>query len=164
MTQTGSIGRLSVKPQVKGEYGLPKHAVPQLRITSEGAEGDYNHFRTTKLNGDPNQAVLVLTEEVLVALRSEGWPVQAGDLGENLTLAGVPEASLKPGSRLRIGQCELEVSLACDPCTETYSLPYVGTEKGPAFVRTLMGRRGWYARVVAPGTIATGDKVSVTTP
>lgn len=164
MTQTGSVGRLSVKPQVKGEYGLPKRAVPQLRITSEGAEGDYNHYRTTKLKGDPNQAVLVLTEEVLVALRSEGWPVQAGDLGENVTLAGVPEASLKPGSRLRIGHCELEVSLACDPCSETYSLPYVGTKKGPAFVRTLKGRRGWYARVLSPGTIATGDTVSVTPP
>lgn len=164
MTQTGSVGRLSVKPQVKGEYGLPKRAVPQLRITSEGAEGDYNHYRTTKIKGDPNQAILVLTEEVLVALRSEGWPVQAGDLGENLTLTGVPEASLQPGSRLRIGQCVLEVRSACDPCSETYILPYIGAEKGPAFVRTLMGRRGWYARVLSPGTIATGDSVSVTTP
>lgn len=164
MTQTGSVERLSVKPQVKGEYGLPKRAVPRLRITSEGAEGDYNHYRTTKIKSDPNQAILVMTEEVLEALRSEGWPVQAGDLGENLTLAGVREASLKPGSRLRIGECLLEVSAACDPCSETYSLPYVGTEKGPAFVRTLTGRRGWYARVLAPGTIVTGDSVSVTTP
>lgn len=164
MTRAGSVHRLSLKPETRGERGLPKRAVPELKITSAGAEGDYNQYRTTKAKSDPDMAILVLTEEVLEALRSEGWPVQAGDLGENLTLGGVPEASLKPGSRLRIGQCVLEVSSACDPCSETYILPYVGKEKGPAFVRTLMGRRGWYARVLSPGTVATGDTVSVTTP
>jgi MOSC domain-containing protein YiiM len=157
----GSVRRLSVKPQVKGEYGLPKRAVPALRITSSGAEGDYNHYRTTKAKGDPDLAILLLTEEVIEGLRSEGWPVEPGDLGENLTLAAVPESSLKPGTRLAIGPCVLEVSKACDPCDETYILPYVGPEKGPAFVRTLVGRRGWYARVITPGDIATGDAVII---
>jgi len=161
MTHTGTVSRLSVKPQTKGQRGLPKHAVPRLRVSSAGAEGDYNHYRTTKVQGDPDLAILVLTEEVLAALQREGWPVRPGDLGENLTLAGVAEASLKPGTRLSIGAAVLEVSQACDPCTETYVLPYVGKERGPEFVRTLVGRRGWFARVLSPGTIATGDPVSV---
>jgi MOSC domain-containing protein YiiM len=162
MTHQGSVVRLSVKPQTTGEHGLPKRAVPELRITAAGAEGDYNHYRTTKVKGDPDLAILMLTEEVLGGLRSEGWPVQPGDLGENLTLAGIPESSLKPGSRVSIGTVELEVSLACDPCNETYILPYVGKEKGPEFVRTLVGRRGWFARVLSGGIVATGDPVSVT--
>jgi len=161
MTPAGSVRRLSVKPQTEGERGLPKRAVPELRITSAGAEGDYNHYRSTKVKGDPDLAILVLTEEVIEALRREGWPVEPGDLGENLTLAGVPEASLKPGARLAIGEVVLEVSQACDPCSETYVLPYVGRDKGPEFVRTLVGRRGWFTRVLSPGRIATGDAVRV---
>jgi MOSC domain-containing protein YiiM len=161
MTATGTVERLSVKPKTPGQRGLPKQAVPRLRITPAGADGDYNHYRTTKVHGDPNLAILVLTREVIDALRAEGWPVEPGDLGENLTLDGVPEASLKPGARLRIADVLLEVSEPCDPCTEVYVLPYVGKEKGPAFVRTLTGRRGWFTRVLSAGEIVPGAAVEV---
>lgn len=162
MIASGSVERLSVKPMTPGQRGLPKHPVPLLRITPSGADGDYNHYRTTKVQGNPNLAILLLTREVLDALRTEGWPVEPGDLGENLTLAGVPESSLTPGARVKIGEVLLEVSEPCDPCTEVYVLPYVGKEKGPAFVRTLTGRRGWFARVLASGAIAPGARVEVT--
>jgi MOSC domain-containing protein YiiM len=162
VTASGSVQRLSVKPRTPGQRGLPKHPVPRLRITPAGAEGDYNHYRTTKVQGNPDLAILVLTREVIDTLRTEGWPVEPGDLGENLTLAGVPESSLKPGSRIRIGEVLLEVSEPCDPCTELYVLPYVGKEKGPEFVRTLTGRRGWFTRVLSSGEIVPGTAVQVT--
>ncbi len=162
MTASGSVQRLSVKPMTPGQRGLPKHSVESLRITPAGAEGDYNHYRTTKAKGDPNLAILVLTREVIDALRTEGWPVEPGDLGENLTLAGISESTLKPGSKIRIGEALLEISEPCDPCTELYVLPYVGKEKGPAFVRTLGGRRGWFARVLSSGEVVPGAPVEVT--
>ncbi|HEU5217124.1 MAG TPA: MOSC domain-containing protein [Gemmatimonadales bacterium] len=162
MTAAGSVERLSVKPQTPGQRGLPKHAVRRLHISRSGAEGDYNHYRTTKVQGDPNLAILVMTREVIDTLRTEGWPVEPGDLGENLTLDGVPEAALKPGTRIRIGPVLLEVSEPCDPCTELYVLPYVGRDRGPEFVRTLTGRRGWFTRVLAPGDIVPGAPVEVT--
>lgn len=157
----GRILRLNIKPETPGEYGLPKRAVPRLAVTSGGAEGDYNRYRATQMPGDQEQALLLLTEEVLEALRAEGWPVQPGDLGENVTLGGVPEAKLTPGVRLRLGAVELEISKACDPCTELYALPYVGTEKGPGFVRTLVGRRGWYARVRTAGQLSLETPVEI---
>ena len=86
-------------------------------------------------------------------LRAEGWPVQAGELGENLTLAGLPPDALQPGAQVHLGAVVLEVSKPCDPCTVLYSLPYVGVERGPAFLRALQGRRGWFARVVNGGTV-----------
>lgn len=55
MTVSGSVERLSVKPRTPGQRGLPKHAVPRVQITSAGAEGDYNHYRTMKVKGDPNE-------------------------------------------------------------------------------------------------------------
>jgi MOSC domain-containing protein YiiM len=53
------------------------------------------------------------------------------------------------------------VTEACDPCDELYSLPYVGKEKGPAFVKTMMGRRGWYAKVLREGEIEPGNSAEL---
>lgn len=161
---TGRILRLSVKPQTPGEYGLPKRAVPSLQISSEGAEGDYNRYRAKQLGGDPDQAILVVTEEVLEQLNREGWPVAPGDLGENLTLGGIAEACLVPGAKLTIGGVRLEVTKPCEPCTELHSLPYVGKARGSEFVKTMVDRRGWYARVLAPGVVAVDAAVQVTAP
>ena len=59
------------------------------------------------------------------------------------------------------GHVTLEISIICDPCSNLYTLPYVGAERGPAFIKTLMNRRGWYARVLTPGTIKSGDSVTI---
>jgi MOSC domain-containing protein YiiM len=150
---SGRVLQLSVKPETPGEFGLPKRAVPALFVSAAGAAGDFNRYRTEKLDGDRDQALLLMTQDLLDTLRSEGWPVERGDLGENLTLGGIPESSLAPGVRLRLGEVELQISKACDPCTETWSLPYIGPERGPAFVRALVGRRGWYARVLREGRL-----------
>lgn len=152
---------MSVKPRVRGEYGLPKFAVDELRVTAEGAEGDYNKYRMLKLAGDPDQAILVITDEVIRQLNAEGWPVKPGDLGENLTLGDVSEAALQPGTRLQLGEAALELTLRCDPCTELYNLSYVGEKRGPEFVKTMMNRRGWYARVLTPGVIRPDTPVEV---
>lgn len=155
------ISQLSVKPRVPGEHGLPKHPVPTLRVGPEGAEGDHNNYRSRKLPGDRDQALLLVTEDLLATLGQEGWPVAPGDLGENLTLAGVREAELAPGVELRIGPVAIIVTKPCDPCTELYTLPYVGDLRGSEFLETTMGRRGWYARVLEGGTLGVGDPVLV---
>ncbi len=95
------VSRLSIKPKVMGEGGPPKPEVRTLRLTAAGAEGDYNHYRTTELHGDPDQAVLVVTENLLAQLAREGRPVQPGDLGENRILRGVPESAPSAGVTLR---------------------------------------------------------------
>lgn len=158
----GRVVQLHRKPMMGRERGLPKPAVNQLTITPDGVEGDFNRWRTEKANGDPDQAVLLLSEEILADLRAEGWPVQPGDLGENVTLADLPADALEPGVRVHLGEVVLEVSKPCDPCTVLYTLPYVGVERGPAFLRTMHGRRGWYARVLQGGTIEPDTPVEVT--
>ena len=158
---TGTLLQLNTKSRMPGEFGLPKAPVPSLRVTSAGAEGDYNRWRTKQAQGDPDQAILLLTREVLDALVKEGWPVKAGDLGENFTVDGIVESALQPGVRLRAGTLLLEVTKACDPCDEVYSLPYIGPERGPAFVRTLVGRRGWFAKVLEGGTVITGAAIQL---
>ena len=157
----GQVVSLSVKPETPGEVGLPKAPVASLTITAQGARGDYNRYRTRTLRGDPDSAILLLTEDIIAALQQEGWAVEPGHLGENVLLGGVAAGQLQSGRRVEVGSALLEVTRACEPCTELYTLPYIGPGRGPAFVRTLHGRRGWYARVLQEGTLRRGDPVRV---
>jgi MOSC domain-containing protein YiiM len=161
---SGRILRLHRKPRDGRSRGIPKRPVPELVITADGVEGDFNRWRTEKAAGDPDQAVLLLGEEILAELQSEGWPVNPGDLGENLLVAGLPAEALRPGAGVHAGDVELEISKRCDPCVVLYGLPYVGLERGPAFVRALQGRRGWFARVIRGGVVRTGMTVHVGHP
>ena len=156
---TASVASLSVKPRTADEPGLPKQPVDSLSISPEGAAGDYNRYRMQKLGGEADSAILLLTDDILQQLRAEGWPVGPGHLGENILLTGIANSALGPGIQVRIGTALLEVSRACLPCTELYTLSYVGESKGPSLVKTLKGRRGWYARVLEGGTVTQGQAV-----
>ena len=158
----GSVVGLYRKPLEGRSRGIPKRPVPELTIVPDGVEGDFNRWRTEKAASDPAQAILLLEVEILEALCIEGWPVRPGDLGENVGIAGLPRGALGPGTSVELGGAVLEVSKACDPCIVLYGLPYVGADRGPAFVRTMKGRRGWFARVVRPALIRPGDPVAVT--
>lgn len=158
---SGRVVHLHRKPREGRARGIPKRAVPRLTITSDGVEGDFNRWRTEKADGDPDQAVLLLSEEILAELQAEGWPVQPGELGENLTVAGLPLNAMSPGAEVCVGAVVLEISKACDPCIVLFSLPYVGTERGAAFIRTLKGRRGWFARVLRGGSVEAGMAIEV---
>jgi MOSC domain-containing protein YiiM len=155
----GRVQRLGRKPQTPGERGLPKPAVDAARITAHGVEGDYNVYRHDEARDDPAMAVLLMPLETLRELGREGWPVQPGDLGENITTVGLPYDAFVPGKRFRVGPVVLEITKACAPCDNLYRLPYVGTERGPEFLKVLLGRRGWYARVVSEGQIRTNDRI-----
>jgi MOSC domain-containing protein YiiM len=145
------------KPEVEGEHGLPKPKVPEIEVTERGVTGDFNRYRHEEAKDDPTSAVLVMPVETLEELQREGWPVRSGDLGENITTRGMAYAAFRPGLRIETGSAHLEVTRPCDPCNNLYLLPYVGPERGPQFLKVMLGRRGWYCRVVRAGRIRTGD-------
>ncbi|MCV5960494.1 MOSC domain-containing protein, partial [Escherichia coli] len=75
-------------------------------------------------------------------------------MGENLVLDFDPH-SLEPGTRLRIGDALLEVSLYCTPC-KTLRDRY-----GQDFPQRLGKRRGMLAKVLRGGTVHPGDPVEI---
>jgi MOSC domain-containing protein YiiM len=155
----GRVLELHRKPETGEEHGLPKPTVPEARLTRAGVVGDFNRYRHEVKSDDESMAILIMPEETLRDLNREGWPVRAGDLGENITSVGVPYDEFRPGRRFRVGEAVLEVSKPCDPCDNLYLLPYVGAERGPEFLKTTLHRRGWYARVVHEGTVRGGDPI-----
>jgi MOSC domain-containing protein YiiM len=149
MDREGPVRVLQVNVSPLG--GLPKHPVSgHVRIHRTGVEGDHNRYRTEKLHGDLDSAVLLIPLSTIEDHARHGFKVGPGSMGENLTLRGVDEASMAPGQRWRIGTALLEITRACTPCSELEVY-------GEALVRQAVGKRGWYARVLEEGEVAAGD-------
>lgn len=88
--------------------------------------------------------------------RELGLTLEAGAVGENLTLDTSDESDLCAGDVLQIGTARLQISAPRTPC-ETQAR-HIGR---PDWVKlTLQAlRTGLYARVLAPGQLQAGDEV-----
>lgn len=157
--KSGRIVQINVKPLTGEEAGLPKRPVESAQLTAAGFVGDYNRYRQEKKAGSPDMAVLVMPIETLRELEQEGWPVRPGDIGENITSAGIAYADFSPGSKFKIGSAQIQISEPCTPCRTLGRLPYVGPAKTARFIKTMLGRRGWYARVLEEGHVRAGDAI-----
>lgn len=161
-TSAAIVEGIHIRPADRSLPSLPKQAIQSVTVRTEGLVGDFNHYRHRKHEDSPHMAVMVLHAEALTALNAEGWPVKPGDIGENFLVSGLPTDIWHDGTRLRVGKdVELELSERCEPCSNLHGLPYVGKEQGKSFVQTLIGRRGYYARVLVPGDVHVGDAVVV---
>lgn len=157
----GAVVGLFRKAETAGERGLPKVSVEKIEVDARGVVGDFNRYRHENLRDDPDSALLIVPEETVAQLRREGWPVKAGDLGENVSSRGIAYDRLGWGVTVSLGSVRAMVTRPCDPCANLYGLPYVGEPRGPEFLKTLVGRRGWYARVGTPGTVRLGDPIEL---
>jgi MOSC domain-containing protein YiiM len=137
------------------EHGLPKTEVAKAKILKEGLEGDFNRFRHERKNDDPDRAVLIITEDLLVKFGKAGYPVKPGDLGENILLSGITYNELASGMRLWINDVVLEITKQCTPCRNIFALSYATVD----FIKLLKGQRGIFARVIREGTVEKGNKV-----
>jgi MOSC domain-containing protein YiiM len=154
---TGRIVQINVSPG-----GVPKHPVPQARVTRLGIEGDGH--RNAKHHGGPDRALCLFSVEQIEALQAEGHPVEPGALGENLTLAGLDWAAVGPDQFFRFGdEVLVQVTRFTSPCVNVRAAFLDG-----AYVRVSQKRHpGWsrvYARVLVPGEIAAGDPVERLAP
>ena len=77
-----------------------------------------------------------------------------GMIRENITTEGISVNTLKAGQRLSLGEVELEVSAACEPCE-------LMEEIRPGLMTALLGRRGMMCRVVKGGMLRQGDEIVV---
>ena len=158
---SGKVLQISVKPSTTGEHGLPKISVPEAEMHFGGVDGDYNTYRQEKKSGEPDMAVMLITQEILDDLNSEGWPVEYGDLGENLTIGDLSYGAIEPDQKYRVGSALIQISFKCEPCTYLYSLPYIGDECGQEFMKKIKDRRGWYARVLEEGVVSASDIIKL---
>jgi MOSC domain-containing protein YiiM len=138
--------------------GVPKHALPHAVITAAGVTGD--RHRHPDIHGGPDRAVCLYSLDVIEALKGEGHPIAPGSTGENLTLAGLEWARIKPGVRLRVGPVRLEIVSYTAPCVHNAQwflnedFSRMSQKKCPGWSRV-------YARVLTEGTVRAGDPVEI---
>ncbi|MFG6467702.1 MOSC domain-containing protein [Roseateles sp. BYS87W] len=83
---------------------------------------------------------------------------EPGAFGENLSLEGLTEADVCLGDVWQVGGCVAEVSQGRQPCFKL-NLRFGVQDMAARMQRT--GRTGWYLRVVQPGEVAAGDRVTL---
>jgi MOSC domain-containing protein YiiM len=130
--------------------GVPKTAIEKAELGPLGILGDGHRFRS---HGGLEKALLLLASEVVDALRTEGWPVYYGALGENLTTCGLDHTAWQSGQRFRCGSVIIQLTAPREPCRTLN--PY-----GSGIQRRLQatpGESGFYAAVRAGGTLSRED-------
>lgn len=117
-----------------------------ILVVDFGIDGDAK-------GGSDKRQLNVMTAETLAQLRAEGFLTAPGELGEQIVVAGVDEATLVPGSRLLLGESAvIEVTMPRTGCDRFAHIQ--GKPK-----ETVTGRLGVMARVVAGGVVRAGDPV-----
>jgi MOSC domain-containing protein YiiM len=96
--------------------GLPKRPLDPAEVWRRGIVGDVQRER--KHHGRPSQALCLWSADVVDALVAEGHPIAAGQAGENVSIRGVDWAKVRPGSLLRLGDVECELSGWALPCAK----------------------------------------------
>lgn len=110
----------------KENYGFSKDAQKELiLVEGKGVEGDA-HFgelvkHRSRVARNPNQPnfrqVHLLPMELFKELEDEGYSVNPGELGENITTEDIDLIELPLGTHLKIGEnVSLEVTGLRDPC------------------------------------------------
>lgn len=131
----------------------PRPVSYAVAVPGRGLEEDL-HGKTRE---DGKRQVLLMDTETLDALG-----LSPGDLRDQLTLDLPGLQRLPAGTRLRVGDADLELTGPCEPCTHIGEL--LRKEDREAFRRSLVGRRGVLARIVAvtgEGRIRVGDGAEV---
>src|SRR4051794_25514472 len=148
--------------------GLPKLVISgPVLLQPGGVEGDRQ--RNLKYHGGPDKAVLMLASEYLDDLKTRGFAVYPGALGENLTVSGLEPARWRAGQRYRIGDDPIiELTTLRVPCynldvydpairAELYDRACrAGNPESPKWARG-----GFYARVIRAGLLVPGAPVTL---
>jgi MOSC domain-containing protein YiiM len=140
--------------------GIHKGAVDQrLLLDQDGLPGDAQADLT--VHGGPDKAVCCYPSEHFAHWRETIHPdIDVGAFGENLTLAGLTEHDVHIGDTYTLGDdgAVVQVSQPRGPCYK------VGVRWSSTTLVRLMGedlKAGFYFRVLEPGTVGTGDTLTL---
>ncbi len=172
---------MSATPRVTSVGRAPAHEFSKPREVSialeagHGVVGDAHHGVTVKHRSrvakDPTQANLrqvhLIHEELFAELADKGFAVRPGDLGENVTTAGIDLLALPRGARLRIGTDALvEITGLRNPCRQIdafrtglmHAVLDRDTEGG------LIRKAGVMGIVLSGGTVRPDDRIEIELP
>jgi MOSC domain-containing protein YiiM len=158
------------------EHGFSKPAQRSVRLVAGlGVEGDAHAGTTVKhrsrVRRDPTQPNLrqvhLIHAELFEEVAAEGYQVEPGQLGENVTTSGVDLLGLPVGTVLRLGEtAEVEVTGLRNPCyqIDDFESGLLKQMLDRAADGSVVRKAGVMAVVRRGGVVAPGDPVAVELP
>jgi MOSC domain-containing protein YiiM len=158
--QLSVLGVSTGRPAPLGEWqgeaivsGIRKSPVTAREIAVRLTNLDGDGQADLSVHGGPDKAIYCYPAAHAEWWIGKGLTYRAGFMGENLTLDGADEASVRIGDRFDWGPVLVEVSEPRGPCFKLGLL--TGREDAPALM-TVSGFCGWYLRVLREGTAPVG--------
>jgi len=133
---------------ISEKKGVKKYEVPAVEVRiGEGIAGDAH-------GDDPVRRISLLAEESVDKLRDRLPDLKPGDFAENIQTKGLILYELPVGTRMKVGEAELEVTQIGKEC-------HFGCEIKKITGDCVMPREGIFAEVVTEGSIRPGDPIEV---
>ena len=133
---------------ISEQKGVRKHEIEAIDIKKgEGVVGDAH-------GDDPKRRISLLGDESVEKLRSVFPELKPGDFAENILTEGLVLYELPIGTRMRVGETELEVTQIGKEC-------HHGCEIRRLTGDCVMPREGIFAEVIEEGRICPGDTIEV---
>ncbi|MCP4605990.1 MAG: MOSC domain-containing protein [Proteobacteria bacterium] len=135
---------------VSDTKGIQKSPVDSIKLVEGfGVEGDAH-------GGDWHRQVSLLADESAQVMRDMGVQVGPGDFGENILTQGIDLPSLPIGTKLGLGDAQLEVTQIGKEChTRCAIYDAAGT--------CIMPTNGIFCRVLKGGTVRPGTLIETLT-
>lgn len=143
-------------------------------VAGLGVEGDAHSGPRVKhrsrVSRDPEQPNLrqvhLVAEELLEEVGEQGFRVRPGDVGENITTAGLDLIRLPVGTTLRIGDAILALTGLRNPCVQidAFAEGLQGAMLGRDDEGRLVRKTGAMSVVVHGGVVRPGDEILVSFP
>jgi MOSC domain-containing protein YiiM len=128
--------------------GVPKRSIEEGRLVRDHGLDQDAHA------GDWHRQVSVLDIGDIREMKAKGLKLSPGAFGENLIIADINTSELGLGSRLKLGEAEIEITQIGKVCHDRCAIYYSAGD-------CIMPRLGLFAEVRVDGAVRVGDSVEV---
>ena len=137
-----------VSVNISERKGTVKHPVPEIQLRlRHGIVGDAHA-------GDWHRQISMLSEESVDKMREMLPQLKAGAFAENINTVGIDLKNLPIGTRLRVGETEVEVTQIGKECHNDCAIK-------KATGTCVMPTEGIFVIVVREGVVRPGDPVEI---
>ena len=138
-----------VSVNISERKGTAKHPVPEIQLKyRHGIVGDAHA-------GDWHRQISLLAEESVDTMRAlSPVPLAAGVFAEHINTRGIDLKGLPVGTRLRVGETEVEVTQIGKECHSDCAIK-------KAVGKCVMPTEGVFAVVIREGAVRPGDDIEI---